>query len=151
MLKGVNIGVIGIILVLSFLTGCIDDGEDWRLDAEIERLGNYMDKYHPGVTKDEKGIYRIIHNTGNGMGVEDGQYVYVNFTSQIIFGDVYESTVKEIAIENGFFNKQSLYSPRVISVDLEQVLDGIYYSLLSMKVGDKISFVFPSSLGFSEE
>lgn len=151
MLKGINKLVVGLVVVLIAFTGCKDDGEDWRLQAEVERLDNYMARYYPDVVKDEYGIFHITETVGTGEGVTDGQFVYINFTSEIIYGDIYESTIADVAQENGFYLDRAPYMPRIVAVDIDQTLDGIYYSLLSMKVGDKTSFVFPSSLGFYEE
>jgi FKBP-type peptidyl-prolyl cis-trans isomerase FkpA len=115
-----------------------------------------IDKYltEEGITaqKTESGIRYVITQPGNGPTATTGQTVKVHYTGYLLNGQYFDSSVKAIAQEKGFYNPQrEPYAPMDVVVDRTQVISGWHDALKTLNKGAKGTFYIPSTLGYGRQ
>ena len=61
----------------------------------------------------------------NSQAVKTGDYVLVDYTGKFEDGKVFETTVKERALEAGIYEEAKEYTPLFFRVDAKQVIKGL--------------------------
>ena len=85
------------------------------------------------------------------MAIEKGDFIKINFTGKIkSTGDVYNTTIEEIAQEAGILDENSAYKPFTIIVGKTQLFSEIEDSLIGAEVGDKRTVEVPCENAFGQ-
>lgn len=128
-------------------------------DAEIEKLkaseegkiNTYIEKNNLEPLKTASGLQYIITEEGTGETPVAGDTVQVNYTGALIAtGDVFDTSIKEIAEKNNIFNAMRPYEPAKFAIGVRQVIPGWDEGLLLFPKGSKAKLIIPSELGYGE-
>ncbi len=151
-----GIAMILLFKLLFFTSGCNDPYKpiDYSkmMKEEIELLDEYLDLDPDGLFQnsldtiqdfsvDERWIYMEME-AGNGDSVKIGSNVSLRYSLYAIDRNNQGLPVR-VMIES---TNESDY-PRVMNVQPDGWMSGVYYGLIHMKVNGKSLMIFPSSLG----
>lgn len=123
------------ILVLSiFVTACSSDDE--VLGPEADQISNYIKTKKLVVTDSSTAGLKFIMVKANPAGavLKSGQTVKVNYTGKFIAGKKLNNV-----FDSGEFS---------FNLGIGQVVDGFDKGIAKMRVGEKATIIFLSSLGY---
>ncbi|MFK7954306.1 MAG: FKBP-type peptidyl-prolyl cis-trans isomerase [Ekhidna sp.] len=115
------------------------------IDAKI--LDEYMAENNIEATTTESGLRYIIMEEGNGPKPEQGQMISVHYAGWILDGAYFDTSIKEVAQEQGLYNPNRPYEPYSYPLG-GNVVDGWNEGLALMNEGSKARLYLPSSLGY---
>lgn len=75
--------------------------------------------------------------TENSHIVKKGDYLLIDYIARLEDGKVYDTTLKEKALEAGIYDKEKEYKPFFFRVATSQVIKGIDEGVVGMKEGEK--------------
>jgi len=82
--------------------------------------------------------------TEDSHTAKKGDYLLIDYTGRFEDGTVFDTTLKEKAIESGIYDKEKKYTPLFFRADTGQVVKGIDREVLGMKEGEeKILKILP--------
>lgn len=73
----------------------------------------------------------------NSRTVRKGDYLLIDYTGKFEAGTVFETTIKEKALEAGIYSKEKEYRPLFFRADARQVIKGIDAGVLGMREGEE--------------
>lgn len=122
------------IILLLFLTGCLDSGSD-PFGAPVDETDFLLENANkPEVTVTNSGLqYRIIEQ-GDGDVPSVGQVVFIEYVGRLVSGQI-------------FSRSNGLDYLRLT----QDVMPGLFEGIQLMSAGSKYEFVIPSELGFGNE
>jgi cyclophilin family peptidyl-prolyl cis-trans isomerase len=80
---------------------------------------------------------------GNAAVVKEGDQVLVDYTGRLENGTVFDTSVKDVAIENGAYNPNRDYQPIEFTVGAGQMIKGFDSGVLGMAVGEEKTLTIP--------
>ncbi len=83
--------------------------------------------------------------------VENGDVLKVNYTGRLETGEIFDSSLEEVAKEAGIYNPSRNYEPLEVKVGFGQVIPGFEKALLGMKVGEKKEVTIPPEEAYGYE
>ncbi|MCF7862111.1 peptidylprolyl isomerase [Candidatus Woesearchaeota archaeon] len=84
--------------------------------------------------------------------IKDKDFVELNFTGRVAeTGEVFDTTLKEIAMQSGNFNEKFAYKPYKICVGRAQILPAIDQKLNGLEVGKEKVFNVPCEQAFGKK
>ncbi|MGB9938700.1 FKBP-type peptidyl-prolyl cis-trans isomerase [Methanosarcina sp.] len=92
----------------------------------------------------EKGIME------NSRTVKRGDYLLIDYTGKFEDGTVFDTTLKEKALEAGIYDKEKEYRPLFFRADIGQVIKGIDRGVLGMKEGEEKTLIIPPLDAYGE-
>lgn len=116
---------------------------------ESEQVSDYVKEKFAGLqtTTTASGLqYIITRSVATGDVMKNGQTVTVNYTGKLL----YQTRQRDA---NGFYTYTDVFDSGSLSFILGQansVISGFAEGVSKLKVGDKGTFVFPSSLGYEK-
>lgn len=149
------------LVLLSFFS--CKKGGDSAYDAELRRLNAWVQVNSNMITDTTLGQHRIVTPTASGMyfvplvavndtckSPESMDYVYYNYTIQVLDGTVVGSTLSSVADDWGLKSASVHYTPSLVRLDpkYSDALAGIVEALPMMKEGSKARLILPSTLAF---
>ncbi|MHB8102495.1 MAG: FKBP-type peptidyl-prolyl cis-trans isomerase [Methanosarcina sp.] len=82
--------------------------------------------------------------TEDSHTAKKGDYLLIDYTGRFEDGTLFDTTLKEKAIESGIYDKEKKYTPLFFRADTGQVVKGIDREVLGMKEGEeKILKILP--------
>ncbi len=128
------------------------DGEVDKLKASEEsKIESYVKKNNLETLKTASGLQYIITEEGTGEKPAAGDTVQVNYTGALVSnGDVFDTSIKEVAEKNKIYNAMASYEPRKFAIGVRQVIPGWDEGLLLLPKGSKAKLIIPSELGYGE-
>ena len=123
-----------ILLFSIFVIACSSDDE--VLGPEPDQITNYIRTKKLVVTDSSTAGLKFILTKANPSGavLKSGQSVTVNYTGKFIAGKKTDNT-----FDSGNFT---------FTLGARQVVDGFDKGIAKMRVGEKATLIFPSSLGY---
>ena len=117
-----------------FLVACNSDDE--ALGPEEDQIKNYIKAKKLVVTDSSTaGLYFILTKANpSGAVLKSGQMVNVNYVGKFIAGKKMDSE-----FDSGNFS---------FSLGQQQVVEGFDKGIAKMRVGEKATIIFPSSMGY---
>jgi FKBP-type peptidyl-prolyl cis-trans isomerase 2 len=79
----------------------------------------------------------------SGKKVKNGDVISVDYVGRLEDGTVFDTSVKEAAIEAGIYNQQRNYEPLTFTVGAGQMIKGFDEGVVGMEVGEKKSLELP--------
>jgi peptidylprolyl isomerase len=73
----------------------------------------------------------------NSRTVKKGDYLLVDYTGKLEDGTVFDTTIKEKALEAGIYSEEKGYRPFFFRADARQVIKGIDAGVLGMMEGEE--------------
>ena len=134
---------------------------------EKEQIKEYADKNLPGAIgsspKDAEfdldQFLFLSRSAGENITMPIDTTVYINYTGRLLNGQVFDTTVAEIAAENKIYDKSKTYAPVPVKwgslyTDLSMsgstnLIKGFQAALYLMHPHEKASVVFTSTYGYS--
>jgi len=120
-------------------------------EKEARDIEDYMVRNNFHSDPDSSGLYRIFLKHGNGSPVEPGKEVEVNYTAMFINGEIFETTIQDIAVKYDIFDSLLTYRPFTFIQGESPVIEGWKEGLSTLKTGDKVLLIIPSGLAYGEE
>lgn len=115
---------------------------------EMAKLAEYLEEKKIKTAPLESGLYFIENKKGSGPAVEVGKTVKFNYTGRLLSGQVFDSSIEDIATEAGVAYPGRTYEPLEIVVGVGNVIPGMDEGLLKMKQGGKATLIIPSKIGY---
>ena len=110
-----------------------------------EYIQLWVDKYHPGLTPNESGLYIISDEPGSGAQWDSElPYVYVETTIRSLDGTISSSTSEELARQLGTYVKGNYYGPRYQAVGSGYSYAGVDAMLQGMRIGGTRKAIIPA-------
>lgn len=69
--------------------------------------------------------------------VKKGDYLLIDYTGKLEDGTIFDTTLKEKALEAGIYSEEKDYRPFFFRVDARQVIKGIDEGVLGMREGEE--------------
>lgn len=126
--------------------GCAKHETSGPNDANRRYFDAWMEVNHPGVQPTGLGIYVIEDTPGTGKAVEEGGYVYLDYTAASLTGNISVYTEAETAKQLGEYDETSYYGPKFMSTTEGSLPAGVAEALEGMKVGGHRKVIIPSWL-----
>lgn len=100
----------------------------------------------------EEGLY-IFWEVANesGKGVVRGDTVTVNYTGKLLNNTVFDTSIEQIAKDNGIFSSGRKYEPLNFRPGYNFAIVGFEFAIGLMKEGEKATVIFPSRLGYGTQ
>ncbi|ASJ01553.1 FKBP-type peptidyl-prolyl cis-trans isomerase [Thermococcus gorgonarius] len=82
------------------------------------------------------------------MKVEVGDYVLFNYIGRYENGEVFDTSYRDVAEENGILVEEREYGPLGVTVGAGELIPGVEEALIGMEVGEKKEVVVPPEKGY---
>jgi len=130
-----------------------------RVDALLSELKEkeqtdiqaYMKQHDLHAAPTASGLYFIELEKGKGPSVEAGKSVKVNYTAMFINGEIFETSLRDIAMKNNIFDSANNYQPFQYRQGDSLTIPGWSEGLSYMKQGGRAVLIVPSALAYGEE
>lgn len=86
----------------------------------------------------------------NSRTVKKGDYLLIDYTGKLEDGRVFDTTLKEKALEAGIYDEEKGYRPLFFRSDAHQVIKGIDRGVLGMKEGEEKTLIIPPEDAYGE-
>lgn len=119
-----------------------------QMANEKEELQTYLDQNEIKTEPTESGLIYISKKEGTGAQAAAGDKVRVHYEGRLINGTYFDTSVEEVAKEQGLYNPQRPYEPFEFTLGQGQVIPGWDEGLAMMKEGGKATLIIPSDLAY---
>lgn len=82
--------------------------------------------------------------------IENGDTISVNYIGKLEDGTIFDTSIKEAAIEAGIYNQMRDYEPLTFTVGAGQMIKGFDEGVVGMKVGEEKTFTIPPEEAYGE-
>lgn len=82
--------------------------------------------------------------------VKKGDYLLIDYTGKFEDGTVFDTTLKEKAIEAGIYDEKKEYRPLFFRADTGQVIKGIDRGVIGMEEGEEKTLIIPPQEAYGE-
>jgi len=82
--------------------------------------------------------------------IEKGDTVSVNYVGRLEDGTIFDTSVKEAAIEAGIYNQMRNYEPLTFTVGAGQMIKGFDEGVIGMQVGEEKTLTVPPEEAYGE-
>ncbi|WP_228527591.1 FKBP-type peptidyl-prolyl cis-trans isomerase [Pararhodonellum marinum] len=137
-------------LITGLTFACISEQETIEsiIQRDLQTIENYVAN-NPmtnvkEVTEEMSGIRVIWQELGEGLEVELGDTVYVDYIGKLTNNQIFDTSLDSVARANGIFNPNRTYQPLETIVGSGQVIPGFEYALSIMREGDETTVLIPS-------
>jgi FKBP-type peptidyl-prolyl cis-trans isomerase 2 len=86
----------------------------------------------------------------SSKNVENGDTISVDYVGKLEDGAVFDTSVKEVAIEAGIYNQMRNYEPLTFTVGAGQMIEGFDKGVVGMKVGETKTLEIPPEEAYGE-
>ena len=86
----------------------------------------------------------------NSLTVKKGDYLLIDYTGKFEDGTVFDTTIKEKALEAGIYSEEKEYRPFFFRTDTRQVIKGIDTRMLGMREGAEKTLKIPPGEAYGE-
>lgn len=88
--------------------------------------------------------------TGESEAVESGDTVQVDYVGRLENGTVFDTSIEEVAQEEGIYNQERDYSPLTFTVGTGQIIEGFDEAVIGMKEGEEKTVTIPPEEAYGE-
>jgi FKBP-type peptidyl-prolyl cis-trans isomerase len=140
------------------LVSCID--QDQTEEVILERNKEEIEKYiaeNPiaGVKeyKEELEGFYMFWQVRNDKGdtVSRGDTVTVDYTGKLLNKTVFDTSIEQVAKDNGVFNSTRKYGPLKFRPGFNFAIVGFEFAISLMREGEKATVIFPARLGYGNQ
>ncbi|MBQ7772372.1 MAG: FKBP-type peptidyl-prolyl cis-trans isomerase [Bacteroidales bacterium] len=134
-------------ITLAFaVSGCAKSVEEGPNDADKRYFDAWMQINHPDARPSGLGVYIIEEEEGTGIEVKEGGYVYADYVTTDLEGNIATYTDKNTAKMLGTYDTTAYYGARVISTIENTIQAGLAETLTGMKAGGRKKVIIPGWL-----
>lgn len=120
-------------------------------EKETADIHAYLKQHDIHTQPTASGLYFIELEKGNGPSVEAGKSIKVNYTAMFINGEIFETSLRDIAMKNNIFDSANSYQPFQYQQGDSITIAGWSEGLSYMKQGGRALLIVPSFLAYGEE
>ncbi|SFB60746.1 FKBP-type peptidyl-prolyl cis-trans isomerase [Algoriphagus aquimarinus] len=155
---------IRIFAILSLIAGsfamasCID--EEATDDVILSKDKTAIEEYIASNTLvnvkefyDETSGLRVIWQevSDSGMGVTAGDTLKVDYTGKLLSNKVFDTSIKQVAVDEGIFSSSRVYTPLDFPVGFNLLIPGFEFGVGQMEQGDKATVFIPSMFAYGKQ
>ncbi len=118
--------------------------------AQQEAIAAYLQENGLNVEPTSDGLYFIRTQAGKGKAIQQGSPVKFHYVGRLLDGTIFDTSIKEVAEENGLFHPMRNYEPLSTMAGTGQMILGMDEGLLMMRQGDKATLIIPFQLGYGD-
>lgn len=111
----------------------------------------YLEQNNISVKPTESGLYFIELEKGNGPSVEPGKSIKADYSAMFINGEIFETSVRDIALKYNIFDSAFTYQPFRFRQGDSLAITGWNEGLSYMRQGGRALFIVPSAIAYGEE
>lgn len=140
-----------ILTSITILYGCNNDNDlspEKQLLADIDIIEQYIADNGLTAVVDPSGLRIIFNETFGDTKPNPGQLVTVDYVGFLLNGTVFDTSIEQVAIDNGIFSNSRVYQPFEFKVGAGQVIQGWDIGIPLMGIGDKATLLIPSGLAY---
>lgn len=126
--------------------GCAKAVEEGPNDANKRYFDAWMKLNHPDAVPTGLGIYILEEEVGTGIEVKEGGYVYADYVTTDLEGNITSYTDKNTAKQLGDYDTTTYYGAHVISTIESTIQAGLAETLIGMKAGGRRKVIIPNWL-----
>ncbi len=82
--------------------------------------------------------------------IENGDTISVNYVGKLENGTIFDTSLKEVAIETGKYDQMRNYEPLTFTVGAGQMIKGFDEGVVGMKVGEEKTLTIPPEEAYGE-
>jgi len=98
----------------------------------------------------ESGIRYLIHEEGIGGLIQPCMRVSVHYAGYLLDGTCFDTSIEQVAINEGTYDSRNPYSPFTFFIDQGGVISGWPIGIKLLKEGSKATLYIPSVLAYGE-
>lgn len=148
--KTIILGVAAASMALA--TSCAKEVSTDTSNMAREFIEAWMKVNHPEAKAQGLGVYIIDDKPGTGpLVTEDDMYLYTEFTTYDIDGNITGTTVEEVSQQAGGYSKANYYGPKMIINLRDYTEAGVLEMIKGMRVGGTRTAVIPSWLNVKSD
>jgi len=135
--------------VMAVTNSYLQELQDKRSQDNIEEGQAFLEENltKEGVKETDSGLQYKVIEEGEGASPAASDVVKVHYVGKLIDGTVFDTSIKEVAQENGLYNQQR--EPyEGAQFPLNRVIPGWTEGVQLMKEGAKYEFYIPSDLAY---
>lgn len=125
-----------------------EEAAEKQLAEDLEILDDYLYNNQIEVQKTESGLRYTINQEGNGQKPEQGQKVKVNYAGRILDGEYFDTSLEDVAKEQGLYQEQREYKPFEFEIGKGMVIKGWDEGISLLNEGTKATLYIPSTLAY---
>lgn len=124
-----------------------------QIAAAEQQAEQHLEELKANAQKTESGLYYEVIEEGDGSKPEVGQKVNVHYAGFLMNGDLFDSSIKEIAQKHGKYDqRREPYKPFPVEIGPgARVIEGWKEGLQLMNVGDKYKLIIPPNLAYGAQ
>ena len=133
-----------ILFVFALLLGSVIFGSGCADKAEVSKNGteNVNVRNETGnVNGNETGVSNVV---------KAGNTVQVDYTGKLENGTVFDTSIEEVAKQEGLYNANRTYAPLTFMVGSGNMIKGFDEGVVGMKVGDEKEITIPPEEAYGE-
>jgi FKBP-type peptidyl-prolyl cis-trans isomerase FklB len=138
-------------LSLGLLSSCISDEETAEnvFEEDLKKIDNFIQTSDVvpvrELTLEKTGIVLLFtEENEEGETTADGDSLWVNYTGYFLDGEIFDTSIEQVARDHNRYNSGRPYEPYPIQLGYSSVIAGWHYALAQMKEGDKATVLIPS-------
>lgn len=149
------------ILVLfgaAFLYSCISEDENLEVIFEQDKrkiaefVEDYDTEYARIDTVGDTGVVLIFTEVNaEGRKPEIADTLRVDYTGYLLDGIVFDTSIEQVARDNGLYNQSRNYEPWRMELGVTSVIAGWHLALSQMREGEKATVLIPSFYGYGSQ
>lgn len=150
--------ILALIPVLGTISSCISDEEnmDVVFEQDLQKIEEYIQtvetEYMRRETVGETGIVLLFTEEVESEELPQVRdTLVVDYTGKLLDGTVFDTSVEQVAQDNGLFNPNRTYEPFEVVLGMSSVINGWHWSLSQMKEGEKAIALIPSSYAYGSQ
>ena len=123
-----------------------------QLEKDFSLIDAYLAEKKITAQKSTLGVRYVVTQPGTGENAKAGQTVSVQYSGYLLDGQLFDTSVKEIAMEKGTYQAmREPYEPYDVTIDQSTVIMGWHEALKQLNKGAKARVYIPSSMGYGPE
>lgn len=119
-------------------------------EAQRQAIDNYLKEHNLSVQPTNDGLYFIRTKAGKGKAIAQGSPVKFHYVGRLLDGTIFDTSLKEVAEENGMLHPMRTYDPLETMAGTGQMIRGMDEALMMMREGDRATVIIPFQLGYGE-
>lgn len=140
-------------------TSCInpDETQEVIFQKDLEAIEEYLDKNQiTSLKKYEEpaeGLYIYWQESVNAdlNSIRRADTVKVDYTGKLLTNAVFDTSIEQVARDNGIYSSSRGYEPLRYPVGLGYTIPGFEFAISLMREGEKATVIFPSRLGYGSQ
>jgi FKBP-type peptidyl-prolyl cis-trans isomerase len=121
-----------------------------QLPKDLQALRTYLAGHKIKALSTPSGLHYSIDKPGQGAYPIAGQIVHINYVGKTPAGQVFDTSLLEVAKAHQLYNEKRNYEPLAFKVGEGYVIPGLDEGIQLIRKGEKIHLFIPSVLAYRD-